>query len=253
METMSTVCERCGGTGFVVTERAGGLSGAEPCSCKAQRMLEAAGIPDNYRGASLDNFVLPKNNPTASKALGGVMLQIRGFVREFPAADKPGLLILGPPGVGKTHLAVAAFRELIARGFKGMFYDYQNLLERIRGSYNEASGVSDRGAYSSALESEILLLDDLGAQRVTAWVEDTVTSIVTYRCNNKAPLIATTNLYDEAVGDKRDRDLDLKSKFFLEERIGMRARSRLFEMCCVIRMPDVEDYRIRTMKKLVTG
>jgi DNA replication protein DnaC len=250
---MEEQCERCGGTGWIVTEREDGLSGAEPCSCKTSRMLEGAHIPENYRAAALDNFVLPKDNPTASRLLGGVMLQIRSFVREFPAPDKSGLLILGPPGVGKTHLAVAAFRELIARGFKGVFFDYQNLLEKIRGSYNEASGVSDRDAYSSALESEILVLDDLGAQRVTAWVEDTVTSIITYRCNHRRPLIATTNLYDEAVGDIRERDLDLKSKYFLEERIGMRARSRLFEMCRVIRIPDVEDYRIRTMKRLVSG
>ncbi len=250
---MEEQCERCGGTGWIVTEREDGLSGAEPCSCKASRMLEGARIPENYRGASIENFTRRKENPIASKALGGVMLQIRNFIREFPAAEKPGLLILGPPGVGKTHLAIAAFRELIARGFKGMFFDYQNLLEKIRGSYDEASGVSDRNAYSSALESEILLLDDLGAQRVTAWVEDTVASIITHRCNHRRPLIATTNLYDEAVGDTRERDLDLKTKYFLEERIGIRARSRLFEMCRVIRIPDMEDYRIQNMKTLVSG
>ena len=45
-----------------------------------------------------------------------------------------------------------------------------------------------------ALDSEVLLLDDLGAHRVTDWVQDTVTSIVTHRCNNQKPLIATTNL-----------------------------------------------------------
>lgn len=250
---MKEECALCGGSGWIVTERGEGLSGAEPCACKSRRVLEGAGIPGNYKDASIDNFSLPKDNPTARAALGLVMTKVRGFVREFPNSDKPGLLIFGSPGVGKTHLAVAAFRQLIAKGFKGMFFDYQNLLERIRGSYNESSGISDRDAYSAALETEILLLDDLGAQRVTAWVEDTVTSIITYRCNHRKPLIATTNLYDEAAGDTRERDLDLKSKYFLEERIGMRARSRLFEMCSVIRMPTIEDYRIRTRKTLVSG
>ena len=51
-----------------------------------------------------------------------------------------------------------------------------------------------------ALDAEVLLLDDLGAHRVTDWVEDTVTSIITYRCNNRKPLIATTNLPDPDAG-----------------------------------------------------
>ena len=119
------------------------------------------------------------------------------------------------------------------------------------GSGTDPAGVSDRSAYSSALESEILLLDDLGAQRVTAWVEDTVNSIITYRCNHRRTLIATTNLYDQDAGDTRERE-DSRSKYFLDERIGMRARSRLFEMCRVIRIPEVGDYRVRTMKTLVS-
>jgi DNA replication protein DnaC len=183
------------------------------------------------------------------------MTQVRAFVREFPATDKPGLLFVGNPGSGKTHLAVAALRELIAKGFEGVFFDYQNLLERIRAGYNEVSGASEREAYRAALDAEVLMLDDLGAHRVTDWVEDTVTSIITYRCNHRKPLIATTNLRDPDAGDKRTSGLqsDINSKYFLEERIGMRARSRLFEMCRVIRMPNIEDYRIRTKKAMVTG
>ena len=110
---------------------------------------------------------------------------------------------MGPPGSGKTHLAVAALRGLIARGFEGMFYDFQALLNHIRSGYDTASGTMDREAYRSALEAEILVLDDLGAHRVTDWVEDTVTSIITQRCNNKRPTIVTTNLRDPEAGDKR--------------------------------------------------
>ena len=95
----------------------------------------------------------------------------------------------------------------------------------------------------------MLLLDDLGAHRVTDWVEDTVTSIITYRCNNKKPLIATTNLPDPDAGSVMiDRNTALGKpdyKTSLADRIGSRARSRLFEMCKVVRMPLVEDYRLR--------
>ena len=94
----------------------------------------------------------------------------------------------------------------------------------------------------------MLLLDDRGAHRVTEWVEDTVTSIITYRCNQRKPLIATTNLTD----DDRGKDFTMPGgdkkticERTLGEMIGSRARSRLHEMCRVVRMPAVEDYRVK--------
>ena len=125
-------------------------------------------------------------------------------------------------------------------------------MERIRAGYSEALGTSSREAYKFALETEILLLDDLGAHRVTDWVEDTVTAIVTYRYNHRKPLIATTNLIDPDMGgpllEKGGMGGAQSYRITLEQRVGERARSRLFEMCRVIRMPSVDDYRIKRMR-----
>lgn len=248
-------CQRCGGSGWVIVERQG-LSAAEPCGCAApartRALLEGAGIPPLYAQASLDNFVLPADNPLAYRALSKAMVEVLTHANQFPDTPKPGLLLMGGPGTGKTHLAVAALRMLIGRGFQGVFFGYQDLLDRIRSSYDAASGASDREAYRTALEAEILLLDDLGAHRVTDWVEDIVTSIVTYRCNHKKALLATTNLPDPGAGDavvqRAPGVAQVEYKRTLGEHIGERALSRLFEMCSVIRIWGVPDYRLRKGK-----
>ncbi len=254
MTTMESTCTVCDGTGWKIVERAG-LSGAERCVCaaatRARDLKESSNIPPNYEQASLDNFQMPADNPVARQGLGTVLMQVRSFTREFPTKTRPGLLLIGEPGTGKTHLAVAAMRALLDKGHECLFYDYQNLLDRIRSGYDAASGAADREAYRAALDVEVLLLDDLGAHRVTDWVEDTVTAIITHRCNQKKPLIATTNLTDE----ERVRDFAMPGgekktirERTLAEMIGTRARSRLHEMCRVVNMPAVEDYRVRRVR-----
>lgn len=247
-----TVCEKCGGTGWIIVEHAG-VSGAEACACRslgrAERLEDRAQIPPLYRASSFENFSVPgPDNPIARRELTNVLLAAKNYVRDFPSESRPGLLLIGDPGSGKTHLAVAALRAIIAKGFEGTFCDYQNLLDRIRSGYDASSNSSDKEAYRMALDNEVLLLDDLGAHRVTDWVEDTITSIVTYRCNNRRALIATTNLADGDVGNpvmKRSASGNIEYGITLADRIGARARSRLFEMCTVIKMPLIEDYRLR--------
>jgi DNA replication protein DnaC len=244
-------CKLCGGTGWTVVEH-DGSSMAERCTCiaatRAEELEGRAQIPKKYRDASLDNFHVPQDNPIASTELQRIKSIVRGYAQEYPHLSKPGLLLAGPTGTGKTHLAVAAVRSLISRGHEAIFFDYQNLLERIRSGYSETLGTSNREAYRVALETEILLLDDLGAHRVTDWVEDTVTAIVTYRYNHRKPLIATTNLSDPNIGgpmtDRSDLSRTHSARTTLEERIGERARSRLFEMCKVVQTWALEDYRV---------
>jgi DNA replication protein DnaC len=251
-------CQLCRGTGWIVADQ-DGVSAARRCGCVADARSEELGanaeIPDNYRNSSFDNFYLPHDNPTASRNLQRAMLPVKAYANNFPVLkEKLGLLLVGPQGVGKTHLGVAVLRELIARGHEGVFFYYPNLLERIRAGYNEKMGMSDREAYKTALEAEVLFLDDLGAHRVTDWVEDTVTSIITYRCNYRKPLIATTNFPDPDMGglavEKAAPGSAVKYNIHdtLEERIGSRARSRLFEMCTIVPMWGLADYRQRARR-----
>jgi len=250
MSTQS-VCERCGGTGWIIVERAS-VSGAERCACRsegrAERLEERSQIPPLYRNASFENF-----KTEGMQELKMVMSAVKRYSDDFPLGQKRGLLLIGEPGTGKTHLAIAALRRIIQKGFEGVFTDFQALLDRIRAGYDSTSNSSNKEAYRMALDSEVLMLDDLGAHRVTDWVQDTITAIVTHRCNNQMPLIATTNLPDADVeGSKTIQrgTVGIEYRRMLRDHIGDRARSRLFEMCNVIQMPHIDDYRVRRGKGL---
>jgi len=244
-------CPNCEGTGWRQVLR-DGVTAVERCGCvethRKDTLADRANMPARFQTSRFENFRLPRENPIAYESLGIAMNDARVFAREYPFAPKPGILFQGSPGVGKTHLASAVLNELLDRGFECVFFDYQNLLDRIRAGYNAAAGASDREAYRAALDTEVLLLDDLGSHRVTEWVEDTVTAIISQRYNAKKALIVTTNLPDEALGDSKIEKGLLAGQYHprdtLTDRVGARARSRLFEMCKVIRM-ETRDYRLR--------
>jgi len=246
-------CPHCEGTGWKQVDR-DGVEAVERCPCRlGQRqgaLLEKAHIPERFREASFDNFFppSPRENPIANEALTRVMLTAKAFAREYPSSAKSGLMFQGPTGVGKTHLATAVLKELIGRGFECAFFDYQNLLDRIRQSYNAAAGAADKQAYRAALDTDVILLDDLGSHRVTDWVEDTVTAIINHRYNARKALIVTTNLPDPELGDKiTEKDATsghYNVKDTLADRIGSRARSRLYEICKVVQI-NAKDYRLK--------
>ena len=249
-------CTVCGGTGWKTVDR-DGISAVERCECVAagrvRKLEDAAGIPPLYQQASLENFSRVPDNPAAGRILTEALRRTRNYLREYPpASDEQGLLFVGDPGSGKTHLAAAVLHDLMARGFECVFFDYQDLLQRIRSSYEAGATAADRGAYQTAQDCEVLLLDDLGAHRLTDWVEDIVTSLLTHRSNHKRTLIATTNLLDPQAGDAplpEGTAGEMAGRYYLSERIGFRARSRLFEMCRVVSTRGVDDYRRRKVAR----
>ena len=157
----------------------------------------------------------------------------RRFSENFPAVEK-GLLIIGPPGIGKTHLALAAMKQVVrTTGARARYYDTRGLLTQIRSTYNSFTKTAEMDVIRPVMDAELLVFDDLGAERLTDWVEETMNVIVNARYNAKLPTIFTSN-YEDTPGSE-----DMNS---LLVRVGFRLHSRLREMCEFLEY-DGPDYR----------
>ena len=220
-------CPSCGGTGWELVEG----KGVRQCQCKKTArpdlLLQQARIPNRFIHCALDNFELIQ--PSLHRAL----MNTKKFVEEYPVVDV-GLLYLGRCGVGKTHLAVAALKEIIKKGIAGMFYDFRDLLKEIQDSYNPNTHTSELKILSPIFEADVLVLDELGASKPTEWVQETITHIINKRYNDKKVTIFTSNYMDMSIGSAYDETLT--------ERVGVRLRSRLHEMCKHVLM-EGDDYR----------
>ena len=234
------VCPYCGGTGWKRIDTAKEKR-VPRCNCttnsRAERLLAQAHIPPRYEACELSTY----NSDGPQRGVAPAKIAACRFVEQYPL-DKTGLLLIGPSGVGKTHLAVAILKHLVLnKAIPCLFCDYRDLLKQIQNSYNPSVQTTELELLRPIFQTEILVLDDLGAVKPTEWVWDTVSVILNTRYNENLTTIITTNFQDgpaAAVAGPRGAAREET----LGDRIGERMRSRLSEMCRIVNLA-APDYR----------
>jgi DNA replication protein DnaC len=224
-------CPLCDDTGWKPADASADTRRVVRCDCWRERIgrerLSESNIPKRYQHCTLANFTA--YNESLEKAVA----QARRVADSFPVVGR-GLLLEGQPGVGKTHLAVAVLKQVIATsGARGLFYDTRELLRVIRSTYDPSIRTTEVEVLRPVMHADLLVLDDLGAEKTSEWVDETMNLIVNTRYNERRLTIFSSNYLD--IPD----DTDPNSLLF---RIGFRMRSRLHEMCEFIEM-DGADYR----------
>lgn len=224
-ESDPNVCPLCYGSGMEFLK-----DGVRTCKCRKQnshtKLLETSRIPKRYEKCHFHSY--KAMNPSQERAFH----YSSRLAMEYPAVER-GLLLMGTVGVGKTHLAVSILKSLVERGFSCMFYEFGGLLKEIQNSYNYVSQTSELGVLAPVLTSEVLVLDEIGASKPTDWVRDTMAHIINTRYNDRKLTIFTTNYLDQQGSNREET---------LEDRIGVRLRSRLFEMSKTVQL-NGEDFR----------
>ncbi len=235
------VCSLCSGSGWELIESDGSRQ-VRRCRCYQEKlrrkMWQSARIPQRFQDCRLDNYEVyreGKGKRMVDHNLSTPKQICAAFAKKYPAVEQ-GLLLMGPIGVGKTHLAVSIIAELtLEKGVHCLLYDFRDLLKAIQSSYDVRSQVSELSILEPVVNCEVLVLDELGARKVTDWMLDMLTYIINKRYNDKKITIITSNWMDNPL---------LHNEETLTDRVGLRIRSRLREMCTEV-MVKGADYRDR--------
>lgn len=215
----TAACSRCGGTGFLRYDVAFGdpnFGKLKTCGCRTHEV--AASRARKFRELShlgplqhktFDNFELRRGTSAFSRDALHVAHRV---AQEYAEAANGWLVLTGPSGIGKSHLAAAITNAILDRQEGALWVFVPDFLDHLRTTFSPQSDVSYDELFNTVRDAPVLILDDLGAQSSSSWAEEKLYQILSHRYDRQQPTVITTNkLIDSFEGRIRSRlyDADL--------------------------------------------
>ena len=136
----------------------------------------------------------PAGNSSSNREQQNALIQTLNGCTTFAENPEGWILLTGPNGSGKTHLAISVANELEKKNIDVYYAFVPNLLDYLRASFSPTSSVNFDSVFESLKESEVLILDDLGGESSTPWAEEKLYQIIVHRHELRMPTIITSSL-----------------------------------------------------------